>query len=93
MTNPDDDTQYLIQYSDHNAELGEIEANMLWFSEVDRSGNVYSNTDIELNPETIVKLVENSIDDIKGDSLTMIIEIVVKKLNRFKSLIESARSL
>ena len=92
LDNPDEKDSYLIQTENINAELNELNNGELFLSE--RKGeNVYVSLDYKPNTETIVALVEDSIDDIKGEALVKIIELMVKKLNKFKSLIESIRGL
>jgi hypothetical protein len=55
--------------------------------------NVYVSLDAQLAPENVVDFVEQSMDDIHGDAFAKIIELMVKKLNKFKNLIESVRGL
>jgi len=50
---------------------------------------VYAQT----NDETIGQLITNHIDDISGDGLLKVMDIVVKKLNKFKNAIESIRNI
>lgn len=49
----------------------------------------YAKTD----DETIGQIISNHIDDISGDGLLKVMEIVVKKLNKFKNAIESIRNI
>ena len=89
----DEKDSYVITTEDVNAELNELSNDNELFIAECKGDNVYVSLDYTPKPETIVALVENAIDDIKGESLVSIIEIVVKKLNKFKSLIESIRGL
>ncbi|MFB5598569.1 MAG: hypothetical protein ACE5RJ_06110 [Nitrosopumilaceae archaeon] len=90
--NSDEKGCYVIETENIEAELGELnEGNKMWIKETD--DNVFVSLDYTPETETVVSLVENAIDDIKGDALVSIIEMVVKKLNKFKSLIESVRGL
>lgn len=50
---------------------------------------VYAETD----DDTIGQLITNHIDDISGDGLLKVMDIVVKKLNKFKNAIESIRNI
>lgn len=87
-----DDKECLMIDTDGKAELNELNEGKIFISE-DVSNQFYCSLDYTPETETIVALVENSIDDIKGEALVFIIELVVKKLNKFKSLIESIRGL
>lgn len=89
----DNKDSYVIITENTNAELNELSNDNELFIAEQKGDNVYVSLDYTPKPETIVALVENAIDDIKGESLVSIIEIVVKKLNKFKSLIESIRGL
>lgn len=87
-----DEKDYFVISTEKKATLAELSNdNELLVSE--SNDNCYVSLDYTPETDTIVALVENSIDDIKGDSLVSIIELVVKKLNKFKSLIESIRGL
>lgn len=88
-----DDKECLMIDTEGKAELNELSNDGELFIAEDTSNQIYCSLDYTPNTDTIVSLVENSIDDIKGDSLVSIIELVVKKLNKFKSLIESIRGL
>lgn len=82
---------YFINFNS-TPELMELDKGELHLSE--RKGeDIYVSMDYSPDTDVIVSLVEESIDDIKGDALVKIIELVVKKLNKFKSLIESIRGL
>lgn len=84
-------SDYFINF-DTVAELNELDKGELHLSD-SKGENIYVSMDYTPNTDVIVSLVEDSIDDIKGDALVKIIELVVKKLNKFKSLIESIRGL
>lgn len=87
-----DDKENFVIETDVKATLNELSDNGELFISEDNE-NVYSSLDYTPHTDTVVAMVENSIDDIKGESLVSIIELVVKKLNKFKSLIESIRGL
>lgn len=89
----DENDSYVITTEDMNAELNELSDDNELFIAERMDDDVYVSLDYTPKPETIVALVENAIDDIKGESFVAIIEVVVKKLNKFKSLIESIRGL
>lgn len=59
----------------------------------DTNKNVWVSLDYTPEPEVIAALVETSMDNLKGDSLTKVIEVVVKKLNKLRSFIESIKGL
>lgn len=87
----DENDSYMIEV-DGTVELNELtNKNELFIAE--STDDIYVSLDYTPKPDTIVALVENAIDDIKGESFISIIEVVVKKLNKFKSLIESIRGL
>jgi len=89
----DIDGSYMIS-TDNQATFGELNDGTIWISEeYDEKEQCYVSLDWTPETDTIVGLVEDSIDDIKGDALIRIIEVLVKKLNKFKSLIESVRGL
>ncbi len=50
---------------------------------------VYAETD----DETMAQIIANHIEDISGDGLLKVMEIIVKKLNKFKNAIESIRNI
>ena len=41
----------------------------------------------------VVVMVENEIDNIKGDAFVRIVELLIKRLNKFKAFIESVKNL
>lgn len=93
-----DEEGKIVITTDGDSELGELnDDNSLWLTETiegaDKGTKVWVSLDYKPKTNIIVALVENSIDDIKGDALVSIVELVVKKLNKFKSLIESVRGL
>lgn len=50
-------------------------------------------SDWKPNTDSVVAMVEDEIDNIKGDALVKIVQLVIGKLNKFKSLIESVKNL
>lgn len=88
-----DDKECFVISTEEDATLNELSNDGELFISEDVKDQFYCSLDYTPETETIVALVENSIDDIKGDALVSIIELVVKKLNKFKSLIESIRGL
>jgi hypothetical protein len=89
----DEKDNYQILIEDTNAQIEISEDCKFYLYENGFDDNVYVSLDCELEPQHVVEFVEQSIDDIKGDSFAKIIELMVKKLNKFKSLIESIRGL
>lgn len=65
----------------------------LYITQEDKSGNIWVSIEYTPRPEVIASLVETSMDNLKGDSLTKVIEVVVKKLNKLRSFIESIKGL
>lgn len=95
--NADEEGNYQIDdqiIREKEVELGELQNdNNLYISQIEVNGNLYVSLDWQPEPETIVEMVENVIDDIKGESLSKIIELVVKKLNKLRTFLESIRGL
>ena len=88
-----EDDENLVITTKRNATLNELSNEGELFISEDVKDQFYCSLDYTPKTDTIVALVENSIDDIKGEALVSIITLVVKKLNKFKSLIESIRGL
>lgn len=59
----------------------------------DINKNIYVGLDWKPEAQEVAAIVEQELDNISGDSLTKIIELVVKKLNKFRSFIESIKGL
>ena len=57
------------------------------------SDNVHFVVYAEIDDETIAQIIANHIEDISGDGLLKVMEIIVKKLNKFKNAIESIRNI
>lgn len=43
--------------------------------------------------DSVVAMVSDEMDNIKGDALVKIVELLIKRLNKFKTLIESLKGL
>ena len=54
---------------------------------------VYLSFDWKPSPSELADLLEYAIDDIQGEPLTKVIEVVVKKLNKLRNIIESIKGL
>ncbi len=83
---------YEITDVDGTVEMNDMNEGKLSISE-DADSKIYISLSYQPSPDVIVSMVEEALDDIKGDAFAKIIELVVKKLNKFKSLIESVRGL
>jgi hypothetical protein len=85
---------YLIS-TNGSAEMLELAYNnTLTISEqLGGENGIYVSLDFTPEPDTIVGMVENEIDNIRGDALVRIIQSIVSKLNKYKNLIETMKSL
>lgn len=63
----------------------------LEFSSMNEEIQVYG--DWKPTTDSVVALVSDEMDNIKGDALVRIVELLIKRLNKFKSLIESLKGL
>jgi len=91
----DDEECYMIgeNLSEKNVEVNEITDDYVSLSQTDVNGKIYIALDWTPKPDQIADLVERSMEDLKGESLTRVIEVVVKKLNKLRSFIESIKGL
>lgn len=91
----DDETSYVIAPdSVGDVEVNEITDDYVSLSQKTPGENgIYIALDWTPEADQIADLVERSMEDLKGESLTRVIEVVVKKLNKLRSFIESIKGL
>lgn len=92
----DEEGYYTIgttEIDEKDVEVNEITDDYVSLSQKEVNGGIYICLDWKPEADSIADLVERSMEDLKGESLTRVIEVVVKKLNKLRSFIESIKGL
>lgn len=90
----DEDTLVILSETTGNTETEVAEINEEYGVSINESNkNIWIGIDWKPKADQIVEIVSQEIDNIKGEALAKIIETIVKKLNKFKTLVETIKGL
>ena len=92
----DDKDSYVLDsdsFNEEEVEVSEITDEDVFLTQSDTNSKIYISLSWKPTADHIAELLERSMEDLKGESLTRVIEVVVKKLNKLRSFIESIKGL
>ncbi len=92
----DSDEDYVISsevITENDLEVSEITDDYVSLNQQDSEHKIWVSLDWSPESEDIANLLERSMDDLKGEALSTVIEVVVKKLNKLRTFIESIKGL